>query len=232
MNRPTDNYILKNLPDNEYELISPSLQEVSMRVGDIINCPDELIPFVYFPNNAMISVVASTPDGQLSEAGVVGREGLMGIGVVLGADTTPHENTVQLPGTALKMPTKIVREKFEQCPTFRRLLLRFTHAHMMQISQTALCNRLHKVEQRMVRWILLSHDRSDSNILPFTQELLAIMLGVHRPTVSAVAAKLKDDGYINYRRGKITVLDRKRLEEFSCDCYAVVNEEYRRMMIH
>lgn len=230
MNRPTDNYILKNIPDNEYQLISPALQEVTLRVGDVLNYPYEPIPFVFFPNNAMISVIASTPDGQLSEAGVVGREGLMGIGVVFGADTTPHENTVQLPGTALKISTKVVREKFEQCPVLRKLLLRFTHAHMMQISQTALCNRLHKVEQRMVRWILLSHDRSDSDVLPFTQELLAIMLGVHRPTVSTIAAELKNGGYINYRRGKITVLDRKRLEDFSCECYAVVNEEYERMM--
>lgn len=226
MNRQTDNYLLKALPDDEYELLSPELQEVTLKVGDIINHPYELIPYVYFPNDSMISVVASTPDGQLSEAGVVGCEGLLGIGVLLGADSTPHENIVQLPGTALKISTRSIREKFDQCPALRRLLLRFTHAHMMQISQTALCNRLHDVDKRLVRWILMAHDRSASDTLPFTQELLAIMLGVHRPSVSPAAAHLKDIGYIQYSRGLIKVLDRKGLEEFCCDCYKVVKTEY------
>ena len=231
MNRLTDNYILKAIPDSEYEMIAADLQEVSLEVGHIINHPYEPIPHVYFPNNSMISVIASTPDGQLSEAGVVGREGLLGISMILGADTTPHENAVQLPGTALKMSTKSFREKFEQCSQFRALLLKFTHANLMQISQTALCNRLHDVKQRLVRWILMSHDRSDSDVLPLRQELLAIMLGVHRPTVSTVAVQLKDKGYINYSRGVITVLDRKVLEAICCDCYQVVRQEYERVLM-
>jgi CRP-like cAMP-binding protein len=230
MSHLTKNYILRALPDNEYKLLLPELKEVTLKVEDVINHPYQPIPHVYFPNNSMISVVASTPDGQLSEAGVVGREGLLGIGVILGADTTPHENTVQLPGTALRIPTKSIREKFEQFPVLRNLLLRFTHAHMMQLSQTALCNRLHEVKKRLVRWILMAHDRSDSDVLPLTQELLSIMLGVNRPSVTTAAVQLKSEGYIKYNRGIITVLDREGLEDFCCDCYEVVKVEYERVL--
>lgn len=230
MNRLTDNYILKALPDTDYELIATDLQEVSLKVGDIINYPYDPIPHVYFPNNSMISVIASTPDGQLSEAGVIGREGMLGVSVLLGVNTTPHENTVQLPGTALKISTNLIRQKFDQSAALRNVLLRFIHAHMMQISQTALCNRLHDVRQRMARWILISHDRSDSDLLPLKQELLAIMLGVHRPSVSAVAIQLKHEGYIDYNRGRITVLDRKGLEKICCYCYQVVRTEYERVL--
>jgi CRP-like cAMP-binding protein len=230
MNRLTKNNILKLLPESEYELLSTKLEEVTFKVGDVINRPYDPIPFVYFPNEVMVSVIASTPDGQLSEAGVVGREGLLGVAVLLGADSTPHENAIQLPGTALKISTRAIREKFEQCPGLRRLLLRFTHVHMMQLIQTALCNRLHYVEQRLARWILMAHDRSDSDVLPLTQEFLAIMLGVYRPSVSNVAIQLKNDGYIKYNRGKITVLDRKALENFCCDCYQVVRDEYLQIL--
>jgi len=230
MTRKTDNYILKNLPDDEYELIFPELEEVNLRVGDVINRPYEPIPYAYFPNNSMISVVASTPDGQLTEAGVVGREGLLGINLILGADVTPHENVCQLPGTALRISTKSLREKFSQCPTFHNLILNFTYAHMMQLSQTALCNRLHKVKERLIRWILIAHDCSDSNIIPLTQELLAVMLGVNRPTVSTVALPLKNEGYIKYSRGIIIVLDRPGLEQICCDCYQVAKDEYDRVL--
>ena len=230
MNRLTDNYILKALPDDEYESLLPELEEVTLKVEQVINQPYQPIPYVYFPNNSMISVVASTPDGQLSEAGVVGREGLLGIGVVLGSDMAPHENTVQLPGTALRMSTKSIRKKFVQCPTLHNLLLRFTYAHIIQLSQTALCNRLHDVRKRLTRWILMAHDRSDSDVLPLTQELLSIMLGVNRPTVSTAAIELKGDGYIKYNRGIITVLNREGLENFCCDCYSVVITEYERVL--
>jgi CRP-like cAMP-binding protein len=230
MNRLTENYILRALPNNEYESLAPELEEVSLKVEEVINQPYQPIPYVYFPTNSMISVVASTPDGQLSEAGVVGREGVLGIAVMLGADTTPHENTVQLPGAALRITTKSIREKFDQCPVLHKLLLRFTHAHMMQLSQTALCNRLHDIKKRLSRWILMAHDRSDSDVLPLTQELLSIMLGVNRPTVSSAAVELKKAGYIKYNRGIITVLDREGLEDLCCDCYRVVKDEYERML--
>ena len=230
MNRKTDNYILKALPDDEYERLLPDLEEVEFKVGDVINHPYEPITHVYFPNNAMVSVIAGTPEGQLSEAGVVGREGLLGIAVVMGADSTPHENAIQLPGTALRMPVKKIRERFEQCAALRELILRFTHAHMMQLVQTALCNRLHRLEQRFARWILMAHDRSDSDVLPLTQDFLAIMLGVHRPSVSVVAGQFKESGFIKYNRAIITVLDRKRIENFCCDCYQVVRAEFQRML--
>jgi CRP-like cAMP-binding protein len=230
MNRQTDNLILKSLSDADYEFLRRELEEVDLKVGIVINYPYDPIPHVYFPNNSMISVVASTPDGELSEAGVVGREGLLGIAVLLGTDTTPHQNTVQLPGTALRIATRTMREKFDRNENLRKLLLKFTYTHLTQLIQTALCNRLHAVEQRLARWILMAHDRSDSEILPFTQELLAIMLGVQRPTVSTIAVELKKDGYINYSRGRIIVLDRKSLEKLCCDCYQVVREEYERVL--
>lgn len=232
MKRVTDNYILKAIPDDEYEMMLPDLEEIKLQIEEVINYPYQPIPFVLFPNNSMVSVIASTPDGQLSEAGVIGREGILGISIVLGSDTAPHENTIQLPGTALRMPTKSIRGYFKQCPVLRDLILRFTYAHMMQLSQTALCNAWHSTEKKLIRWILMAHDRSDSDLLPLTQELLSIMLGVHRPTVSGTASKLKDEGYIQYSRGRITVLDRKGLEEACCDCYNVVKAEYDRVLIN
>jgi CRP-like cAMP-binding protein len=213
-------------------MMLPDLEEVAFQIEEVINHPYEPIPYVLFPNNSMISVIASTPDGQLSEAGVVGREGMLGVAVVLGSDTAPHENTIQLPGTALRMSTKSIRAHFNNCSVLRDLLLRFTYSHLTQIGQTALCNAWHSTEKRLIRWILMAHDRSDSDLLPLTQELLAIMLGVHRPTVSGTASKLKDEGYIQYSRGRITVLDRKALEEACCDCYNVVKVEYDRVLIN
>jgi CRP-like cAMP-binding protein len=230
MERKTENYILRSIPDEEFESLRPHLVEVSLQVGDVINYPYDPIPNVYFPNDAMVSVIASTPEGQLSEAGVVGREGMVGIGIVLGVDTTPHENAIQLPGTALQMSAGAIREKFESCPELRKRLLHFTHAHMMQLIQTALCNRLHLLEQRLARWILLAHDRSSSDVLPLTQEFLAIMLGVQRPTVSHAAQKFKTEGSIKYNRGIVTVLDRKAIEKACCDCYEVVKAEFDRVL--
>jgi CRP-like cAMP-binding protein len=213
--RSTKNYILNRLPDEEFKLLLPELKEVSLKLGDVVNRPYEPIRDVLFPDNAMISVITGTPGGQLSEAGVVGHEGMLGIAVVLGAEATPHENIVQLAGTALKLSAKSIGEYFERCPALRKLLLRFTHAHMMQVTQTALCNRIHHTEQRLARWILMTHDRSDSDVLGLTQELLSIMLGVHRPSVSHVAGRFKKAGFIQYQRGRITVLDRNGTKRFA-----------------
>ena len=149
---------------------------------------------------------------------------------MLGAEATPFENKVQIQGTAMSIPVAVIKEMFEQCQTFRQLLLRFTHSHMIQLSQTALCNSIHNVEQRLARWLLLSHDRSDSDVLPFTQEMLSLMLGVHRPTVAAITIRLKHRGFIEYKRGQILVQNRKQLEEFCCRCYGVVKEEYDEVM--
>ena len=230
MIRSIDNYILRALPDTEYEMIASRLQKKRLEVGDVVNRPYEPIPFVYFPEKAMVSVIAVTADGQSSEVGVVGQEGFLGISVVFGAETTPHENIVQLPGTAWSMPTDSIREMFDLCPQLRFVLLRFAHAHLVQISQTALCNRLHDSKMRLARWILMCHDRSAADFLPLRQDLLAVMLGVHRPTVSSVAIQFKDEGFIDYSRGRIKVLDRQSLENISCDCYRLVKEEYESVL--
>ena len=226
----TANRILQALPADEFERLQPDLTRVDLKLGTIINRPYEPIPYVYFPENSMISVVASTPDGELAEAGVIGCEGLLGLAIVLGTDMTTHENMVQLPGSAYRMSSQALRTHFEEGGILRDLLLKFTYAHLTQLSQTALCNRLHLIDQRLARWILMAHDRAGADVLPLTQEVLAIMLGVQRPTVSGVAIELKKKGYINYSRGRLTVVARQKLEGLACECYEVVRDEYERVL--
>jgi CRP-like cAMP-binding protein len=190
---------------------------------------DEPIKHVYFTDNAMVSVLATTPDGQSAEVGVIGREGIVGVDVLLGVDSTSNENMVQLPDGALRIKTEVIREVFKRGGAFHDLSLRYIHALMMQISQTALCNRLHSVEQRLSRWLLMCHDRGKDDELTLTQEFLSLMLGVNRPTVTTSAVVLQGGGFIKYTRGKITILDREGLEDFTCDCYQAVKPEYDRL---
>jgi CRP-like cAMP-binding protein len=177
----------------------------------------------------MVSVIATTSDGQCAEVGVIGREGIVGVDVLLGVDSTSNESTIQLSDGALRIKTEAVRKEFNKGGAFQKLSLLYIHALMMQISQTALCNRLHTIEQRLARWLLMCHDRSAADELTLTQEFLSIMLGVNRPTVTTSALVLQGGGFIKYTRGKITVLDREGLEDFACDCYDVVRPEYDRL---
>lgn len=228
--RPTTkNHILNALPKEDYERLRSHLEEVSLTLGQVVYQPDESIKYVYFPNNAMASVIATTPDGQCAEVGVIGREGAAGVSVLMGVDSTPHQTTIQLADGALRISTKAIREEFKRGGALQQILLRYMHAMMMQISQTALCNRLHSVEERLSRWLLMCHDRSATDELTLTQEFLSIMLGVNRPTVTTAALILQGGGFINYRRGKITVIDREGLQDFACDCYEVVKQEYDRL---
>jgi CRP-like cAMP-binding protein len=169
-------------------------------------------------------------DGMTAEVGITGNEGVVGIALFLGGDTAPNQAVVQIAGAALRLGARAVLEEFKRGEAFQHLLLRYTQALITQISQTAICNRLHPVEQRFCRWLLLSHDRVKSDKLEMTQELIAMMLGGRRESVTVAAGRLQDKGLISYARGHITILDRKGLEATVCECYEVVKTEYQRLL--
>ncbi len=218
--RPTNNFILKSLPEEDFERLLPDLEKVELPLGKIIYHPDDIIKYVYFPEHSMISIVSTTAEGESVEIGVVGREGMAGIDVLLGVDSTPHETMVQLADGCYRATTQAIRKEFNRNGAFHDSILRYFHAAMIQIAQTAVCNRVHQIEQRLARWLLLYHDRAATDTLLLTQEFLAMMLGANRPSVTVAAANLRASGFISYRRGKITILDRQGLEDFTCECYA------------
>lgn len=172
----------------------------------------------------MNSIIATTLDGQCAEIGVIGREGIVGVDVFMGVESSSHKNIIQLANGALRISTEEIRKEFNRAGALQKMVLRYMHSFMMQISQTALCNRLHLVDQRLSRWLLMCHDRSPSNELTLTQEFLSIMLGVNRPIVTGAARVLQGRKYIRYSRGNITILDREGLEDFACNCYQVVRD--------
>lgn len=222
------NYILNALPEEDFNRLLPDLTPVKLPHGQILYRPDEPIEYVYFPNNSVISVVAITADGQCVESGVIGREGMAGFNVLMGVDSMPNENIIQLADGALRMSTAAVRREFKRGGALHDLLLRFMHALMIQIGQTTLCNRLHSTDQRLSRWLLICHDRSETNEMKLTQQFLAIMLGADRARVTMSAIALQSAGYIKYSRGTIVVTDREGLEDFTCACYQSVKQEYDR----
>ena len=225
----TKNYILNSLPAAEFERLLPDLEPVKVGLGAILYRPEQTIEYVYFPNDAMASIVATTTEGQSAETGVVGREGIVGVDVLMGSDISFNETFIQLAGGGLRMKTSVIRERFKEGGALQNSILKFIRLMMLQISQTALCNRLHTVEERLARWLLLCHDRAASDKLHLTQEFLGIMLGANRSTVTTAAITLQGGGFIKYSRGLITILDRAALEHFSCDCYRTVKEEYDRV---
>lgn len=225
----TNNHILNNLSDEDYARLHPHLTPVNLAFGEIIYQPEESIKYIYFPDNSMASVIATTPEGQCVEVGVVGREGIVGVDALMGVDSTSNKTIVQLSDGALRISAGEAKKAFAESATMNKVLLLCVHALMMQISQTALCNRLHTIEQRLSRWLLLCRDRSASDVLTLTQEFLAIMLGANRPSVTTAALILQGGGFIKYSRGRITIIDREGLEDFACDCYRVVKPEYDRL---
>jgi CRP-like cAMP-binding protein len=197
-----------------------------MPLGQVLYHPEEPIKYVYFPLNSMASVVATTADGESAEVGVVGCEGMVGVEVLLGVDASSKEVMVQLSNGAWRMTTAAARSEFERVGGFQKVALRFVYSLMTQIGQTALCNRLHAMEQRLARWLLMSHDRAEADESTLTQDFLALMLAVNRPAVTTAAITLQGGGFIKSSRGHITVLDREGLEDFACDCYETVREAY------
>lgn len=222
----TKNHILKNLPDDELDRLIPDLKLVQMSLGQIIYRLEEPIEDVYFPNNAMISVIATTISGQSAEVRVIGNEGIVGVDVFLGSDSTLNQHIIQNANGAHQIKTAAIREEFKRAGVLQDSILQFTRLMMMQISQTALCNRLHSVEERLARWLLLCRDRTPTDELHLTQEFLAIMLSANRATVTMAALTLQNIGYIKYSRGLITITDRAGVEDFACDCYRTIKREY------
>lgn len=225
-----ENRLLAALPAEEYGALRPHLEQVYFSLGESIYEPDRQMNHIFFPTTCIISLLYTMENGSSAEIGVVGNEGVVGIALFMGGKTTPNHALVQSAGNALRMKADALRDKFILGGSFQHLLLRYTQALITQISQTAVCNRLHSVERQLCRWILLSHDRLQSNELRMTQELISNMLGVRREGVTNAARRLQAAGTIKYSRGRITILDRQGLEATVCECYQVVKDEYDRLL--
>jgi CRP-like cAMP-binding protein len=227
---PQQNHLLAALPPAEWERLQPRLELMPMPLGHVLYESGSELQHVYFPTTCIVSLLYVMEDGHSAEIAIVGNEGIVGVALFMGGETTPSRAIVQSAGHAYRMPGKFLKEEFYRAGPLQRLLLRYTQALITQMAQTAVCNRHHSVEQQLCRWLLLSLDRLPSNELVMTQELIANMLGVRREGVTESAGKLQKLGLINYRRGRITVLDRAALERHACECYAVVKREFDRLL--
>jgi CRP-like cAMP-binding protein len=229
-NEPAENRLLAALPRPEYERLLPKLEPVSFALGEVVYEFGGHLNYVYFPTNSIISLLYTMENGTSAEMGLTGKDGVVGIALFMGGDTMPNRAVVQSAGSAWRMKAKVLQDEFALGGRFQQLLLRYTQALITQISQTAVCNRLHSVDQQLCRWLLLSHDRVDADELIMTQELIADMLGVRREGVTVAAGRLQDAGAISYVRGRITILDRQKLEATVCECYRVVKDEFDRLL--
>jgi len=230
LNPPRANRLLAALPDAEYQALLPSLEPVPMPLGMAVYESGAKQGYVYFPTTCIVSLLYVLADGASAEIAITGNEGLVGIALFMGGETTPSRAVVQSAGHGYRLKAVVLKKEFESGGTLQHLLLRYTQALITQMTQTAVCNRHHAVDQQLCRWLLLSLDRLPSNELVMTQELIANMLGVRREGVTAAAGKLQAEGLIRYSRGRITVLDRAKLEARVCECYAVVKKEYDRLL--
>lgn len=227
---PVQNRLLAALPLEEYEHLHPHLNEVAFSLGEVVYEFGGHLNYVYFPTTSIVSLLYTMENGSSAEMGLTGNDGVVGIALFMGGGTMPNRAIVQSAGGALRMNVKQLQDEFALGGTFQRLLLRYTQALITQISQTAVCNRLHSVEQQLCRWLLLSHDRVKGDELVMTQELIANMLGVRREGVTVAAGRLHDAGAISYVRGHIKILDREKLEQIVCECYRVVKDEFDRLL--
>jgi len=227
---PKQNQLLAELPAAAYERVLPHLEEVPLELGWALYESGSPQGYVYFPTDSIVSLLYVMQDGSSAEIAVVGNEGVVGISLFMGGETTPSRAVVQSAGGAFQLKGRHLKREFERGGPLQYLLLRYTQALITQMAQTAVCNRHHSVEQQLCRWLLLSLDRLPSNELTMTQELIANMLGVRREGVAAAAGRLQEAGLIQYSRGKITVLDRPKLEQRVCECYAVVKRESDRLL--
>jgi CRP-like cAMP-binding protein len=219
------NRLLEAFPSEDLAILRPHMEEVALDLHYPLIRPNEPVGDVWFPVTSLASLVTVLEDGSTVEGGSVGREGMVGIPVVLHATTTPMETVIQVPGRAIRVPANVLMERFEKSGVVQGLLHRYIHSLFIIASQSAACNRKHQVEERFARWLLMSSDGIGSNDVAITHEYLATMLGVRRPGVTDAALKLQDQGLINYRRGGTTILDRSGLEQAACECYRVVKNE-------
>ena len=225
-----ENHLLSVLPEAERTRLAPHLVPVDMPLGQVVYESGDHLRFVYFPTTSIVSLLYVMEDGASAEIAIVGNEGLIGIALFMGGETTPSRAIVQSAGAAFQLDAQVLKREFIRGGPVQRLLLRYTQALITQMAQTAVCNRHHSIDQQLCRWLLLSLDRLSSGDLRMTQELIANMLGVRREGVTAAAGKLQADGLIEYRRGHIKVLDRPGIEARVCECYAVVKSEYDRLL--
>jgi CRP-like cAMP-binding protein len=227
---PHQNHLLDALPVADYDRLTAHAELIPMSLGGVLYEPGVKLGHVYFPTTAIISLLYVMENGASAEIAVVGNEGILGISLFMGGDTTPSRAIVQSAGHGFRVKADLLKTEFARFGATMRLLLRYTQALITQMSQTAVCNRHHSIDQQLCRWLLLSMDRLSGNELNMTQELIGNMLGVRREGVTEAAGKLQDAGLIQYSRGRITVLDRKGLEERSCECYQVVKTETDRLL--
>jgi CRP-like cAMP-binding protein len=228
--RPQANRLLAALPDASLQGLLPHLEAVPLPLGMVVYESGGEQRYVYFPTSCIVSLLYVLADGSSAEIAVTGNEGVVGISLFMGGETTPSRAVVQSAGQGYRLRGDLLRKEFESGGVLQHLLLRYTQALITQMTQTAVCNRHHSVDQQLCRWLLLSLDRLPGNVLVMTQELIANMLGVRREGVTEAAGKLQADGLIRYSRGKITILDREQLEARVCECYAVVKREYDRLL--
>ncbi|MCB1745547.1 MAG: Crp/Fnr family transcriptional regulator [Gammaproteobacteria bacterium] len=227
---PEHNHILAALPSAVQKRLFDALEFVALPLGKVLYEPGDTLRHVYFPTDSIVSLLYVMESGASAEISVVGNEGMIGIAVFMGGESTPSRAIVQSAGSAYRLPGQRLKQEFNNHGDLMVLLLRYTQALITQMAQTAVCNRHHSIDQQLCRWLLLSLDRLPTNRLTMTQELIANMLGVRREGVTEAAGKLQDLGVIAYRRGQITVLDRARLEQLCCECYAVVKKETDRLL--
>jgi CRP-like cAMP-binding protein len=224
------NHLLAALPAEEFNRITDHLEPVTLKLGKVLHESGVTMGYVYFPTTVIMSLLYIMENGATAEIGIVGNDGILGVELFMGGETTTNRAIVQSAGNAFKMNTKAMRSEFTLGGIFQKMLLRYTQALIAQISQTAVCNRLHSVEEQLCRWLLLSHDRLDSDRLVMTHDLISNMLGVRREGVTLAAQKLAKRGLIKNVRGAITVVNRMGLEDAVCECYGVVNTEYIRLL--
>jgi CRP-like cAMP-binding protein len=224
------NHLLAALPDSEWQRWLPQLESVSLPLGQVLYESGDTLSHVYFPTTAIVSLLYVMENGASAEIAVVGKEGIVGISLFMGGESTPSRAVVQSAGHGFRLKAQMMKSEFNRAGPVLHLLLRYTQALITQMAQTAVCNRHHSLDQQLCRWLLLSLDRLDDNELMMTQELIANMLGVRREGVTEGALKLQHAGLISYSRGRITVLDRPGLEKRTCECYAVVKKEYDRLL--
>lgn len=227
---PRQNHLLAALPPDEWERWLPTLQAVDMPLGEVLYESGVTMTHVYFPTTSIVSLLYVMEDGGSAEIAVVGNEGIVGISLFMGGESTPSRSVVQSAGTGFRMPGELLKEEFSRSGPVLHLLLRYTQALITQMAQTAVCNRHHSLDQQLCRWLLLSLDRLQGTELVMTQELIANMLGVRREGVTQAAMNLQRAGLIQYHRGRITVVDRAGLEQRTCECYGVVKREYDRLL--
>ena len=230
MSSPKTNHLLESLPDTEWLRWKPVLEHVELPLGRVLYESGSQLSHVYFPTTAIVSLLYDMENGASAEIAVVGNEGIVGVSLFMGGETTPSRAVVQSAGQGFRLSAERLKAEFNLAGPVLHLLLRYTQALLTQMAQTAVCNRHHSLDQQLCRWLLLSLDRLSGNELVMTQELIANMLGVRREGVTEGALKLQRAGLIRYSRGHITVLDRPGLEKRSCECYAVVKKEYDRLL--